>query len=333
MDYANLAQLSAPGQSPLTSGVVDAVGYQLWLNKANMQQEALRNMVPLADQAAQVEQQKAKEYMAGATGREDTIRLGNMNAAANLQGFDSAQELKALEEAAKKKDLREKLSGFFTELGKGGDAFVNAKDEVERANIVALHKGKEITAPDGRKYVIGTDPKKDVALFGFVGYARKHDPKLQVKRDVEDIKGVNKLDQIDAKGAIDLEIAKYKGAVAKQIADAKAAQAAGKPLTLSQREALMVEQLYPDPSDQAKYFFAKQQATVAAQKLEQSAGAAASVLGGQGVRVPPPQIVEPPVPSTPPAPKKQQFEVGKIYKDAKGNKAKYTEKGWEPIKE
>lgn len=333
MDYANLAQLSAPGQSPLTSGVVDAVGYQLWLNKANMQQEALRNMVPLADQAAQVEQQKTKEYMAGAAGREDTIRLGNMNAAANLQGFDSAQELKTLEEAAKKKKFQEQLSGFATELAEGGDAFVNAKDEAERASIVAQYKGKEITGPNGQKYVVGTDPQKDVALFGLVGYARKHDPKLQVKRDVEGIKGVNKLDQIDAKGAVDLEIAKYKGAVAKQIADAKAAQAAGKQLNLSQKEALMIEQLYPDPWDQAKYFFAKAQASVGAQKLEQSAGAANSVLSGQGVRVPPPQVIEPPVPSTPPAPKKQQFEVGKIYKDAKGNKAKYTEKGWEPIKE
>lgn len=334
MDYGTLAQLSSPGQSPLAGGIVDPLGYRRWSNLAQMQQESLQRAQPLAQMNLEQEQQKNAEFMAGGPGRMDTIKLGNMNAAANLGMFDESQAIKKLESAVKNRDLAAQLADYTKSIGQWGDAYVNAKTDDEKEQVYqSVPKG--IKLADG--YVFGTDPAKDKTLLFGAGKARASLPGVQVKRDTEEMKQAGALARLKTKGISDIEIANIKAQHAQNLQAARLANSQNKPLTASQAEAAAVEAVYGDDDEgKIKYWFTKNQTTGA---TAIAAGKAATVTGATGgnIQVQGPQVAEPPAPN-PTATKKPtsmneapKFEKGKVYQDAKGNKAKWNGTNWEPV--
>lgn len=193
MDYRTLAQLSNPGQSPLTSGVVDPIGYNRWQNLANMQQMALQRSIPLADMDLTAQTQKNKEYMAGAEGRENLIKYGNMQAADKIAGFDEEKVRERLQNAVKDAKTRKELSDFTADLEDQGPSFVQSKDDPETQDtILSAVKGRVIRSPDGKTYTMGTDKQRDRVLLTMAGLSRINDPKYTSKLEQEKVKAASK---------------------------------------------------------------------------------------------------------------------------------------------
>jgi len=318
MDFGTLANLSNPGTSPTVDGTVSSRRIHRWNTLNNTQLQALQGAKSLADLDLQKQQQATQEYMAGAQGRNDTISLGNLNAAANLKGFDEAQIRKKLEEKLKDSNIRAELEDFTKDIGQFGDGYINGTDE-EKQTILNSVKGRKLR----NGYVMGTDPAQDKTFLMSAGLSRKYNPKEQTKRDVaatnvagkislENLKNLNRQEQIELQGRIRGELA--------QASDArKAATTGGKPTGLGARFAQILDQ--HSGGDPQKWV----ETYIAAQTAGKLAGIDAAEAGLRlfNIDVPPTQLRPvPPAaqPATPQQPK--QIDTEQLFKRIKGTKVK-----------
>lgn len=254
MDLMQLAGASNPGQA-LPGMEWDQIRRYQNLNTIN--QSALQQAMPVAQSNAQRELQTNEEWNLAAPGRLDTISLGNKSAAANLDMFDETQAIKKMEMAVKNRDLAAQLRDYTKDIGQWGDAYVTAKTDEERAQVLAsVPKG--IKLADG--YEFGSDPAKDRTLLYGAGKARASAAGVQVKRDVEETKQAGSTARLIQKQVGDVGLAQLKGEIARELQDARLAQSQNKPLTASQAEALAVEKVYGDDEEgKLKYWYTKNQ--------------------------------------------------------------------------
>lgn len=343
MDYGQLAQLSSPGQSPLTSGIVDPLGYQRWQNLNAINQGAIKNSIPLAQTSAQMEQQKAKEFMLGAPGREDTISLVGKKAEAALKDFPEQQVREKLLKELEDDETRRKLSDYTADIAGEADAYVNAPDENSKQTILRSIQGKTIRMGPGKTHTFGTDPEKDKTLLMAGGMARASKPELMSKEKIASAKNET---------AIVLKAMTEAGLDVRQAAKLSSAEAVAKirlsekdkPLSDKQALVAYLDKMYGnDPATWLQeYSKFVQMNNAGIIKFGQEA----ALLGGFKKPDGSPKFpVEPPQPYTPapatrppsapvaaPTQQPPKFEVGKVYVDGKGNKAKFTANGWEPVK-
>lgn len=178
MDYANLMQLTAPGQDPY--GPVSAERVNRWetLNNANL--GAIPGATSLAQLGLEKEQQLTKEFMAGAPGRMNNIQYANKESAAKLEGFDKDQFIKRIEQDIKEASLRENYQNSLSGIMDVGSAYVNAKTPDEVKKIKDASKGRKLR----NNYVMGTDDTVDDAVLTAAGLVAKSDPKLVNKETV-----------------------------------------------------------------------------------------------------------------------------------------------------
>lgn len=338
MDYGTLAQLSNPGASPLQTnpGIVDIEGLSNHRNLAQMRLESLRSAQPLAAMDLEKQQQAQKEYMMGASGREDMVSLANMKAKNAPNEYTRDQMTKDLEHALKDTDLRKKLTDATEDIGGEGDAFVNADDATKRTIKDSL-RGKKLR----NGYVMGTDDAKDDQVLTVAGKVRASDPKLQVKRDVQGQKNEGALAVADVKGQWAQKTAAERNEVMLDIAKMRqasdAAKAANKPLSADQQFYESVKRIAG--GDDATIYALWSQYKAATQQAKTEAEL--ELMKKFNIKVPERPAQAPVIPgggAAAPAkatttPAKPKFEVGKIYTDKNGVKAKFTEKGWELVQE
>jgi hypothetical protein len=244
MDYRTLANAAAPGQSPLGSGIVDPVGYNRWLNLSNIQQQALQKAMPLADMDAQRQQQAMTEYMAGAPGRMNQTTLANMTAEAGVEGFPRAQARKKLDEELADAKRSAEMADFTKDIGQFGDAYINAQTPEEQEKIRKAVAGQKLR----NGYVMGTDPAKDDLFLYGAGKSRASAPSVQVKRDVEDKKGENRLTLENRKALNSKELVELRGRISSHLQSqrdaATNARSNNKPKSLSAAVAERLDQRY-----------------------------------------------------------------------------------------
>lgn len=251
MDYGTLAQLSNPGQTPLTSGIVDPLGYNRWMQMDSMQRNALQKAAPLAELSAQRAQQENTEYMAGVPGRMDKITLGNMNAAADVQDFDPKRANAKLEMAIKNKDLRMQMQDFTKDIAHFGNAFYGS-EPAEQDRMIREISQANLKMPDG--FVLGSDKDQGYERTRFylemAGKANANDPKLANARTIQGMKGDQAIGLANVKGQwAKLTAAERNTAmmdIAKMRADADKAKASNKKLTADQEMFQLARQLSGD---------------------------------------------------------------------------------------
>lgn len=297
MDYGTLANLSNPGQSPLqnNNGIVDIAGMMRWNNLANMQEQSLRSAMPLAAMDAQQQEQKMKEYMAGAPGRMDNINLSNMNAAEAVKPENVAmqQKLKQLETQLKTDQaLSKQLETQLSQVLPHGAAYKNA-DENGRKVIREQLRGKTLN-----NHTFGQDDIKDDAVLQAAGLIAHGQPKEQVKKDTEQIKQTGAMERLKAKGITDMQIAEFKANHARELQSARLAQQQNRPLTASQSEALSVDKVYGDDEEgKLKYWFTKNQLTGSTSVAAGKAATTSAITKG-AVPASGPMVEQPPKPRT-----------------------------------
>jgi len=339
MDYGTLAQLSNPGQNPIAGpGIVDIEAYSKYRNLANMRQESLRAAMPLAAMDAQKQEQATKEYMMGASGREDMVNLANMKAKNAPTEYSRDQMTKDLEHALKDTDLRKKLTDATEDVGGEGDAYVNG-DENTKAAIKAQLKGRRLR----NGYVMGSNDSQDDQVLTVAGKIRAADPKLVNKEKVQGLKNEGGLQIADVKGQWSQKTAAERNETMLEVQrmkqSADAAKAAGKPPTPEQQLFESVKRM-AGGDDAAMYaMWSQYKSSIQQAKIESEI----EFLKKYNIKTPDSRPAQAPVvpgggaPATSaPAttqPAKPKFEVGKVYTDKNGVKAKFTEKGWEIVKE
>lgn len=342
MDYSTLATLSNPGADPSkASGRYDSanpLAYALWLSKSRMHEESLKNAMPLAAQNAQMQQQKTQEYMAGAPGRMDEISLANMKAKAGVGNFNRDMALKNLEADLQDAEKRAKLADVTQDIAEDSDAYATG-DERLKNQIIQKNTGRKLR----NGYVVGTDPKTDDLLFTVAGKARAADPKLVNKEKVQGLKNEGGLQIADVKGQWAQKTAAERNETMLEVQrmkqSADAAKAAGKPPTPEQQLFESVKRM-AGGDDAAMYaMWSQYKSSIQQAKIESEI----EFLKKYNIKTPDSRPAQAPVipgggaPATAaPAttqPAKPKFEVGKVYTDKNGVKAKFTEKGWEIVKE
>lgn len=230
MDYGTLARLSDPGQAARGDRWGRIRRFQ---NLNNIQQQALHSSIPLAEMAAQRAQQEQTEYMAGAPGRMDQINLGNMTAAAGVKNFDRDQALKDLDAQLQDADKRAKLADVTQDIAGDADAYLTGDARLKN-QIIQKNQGRKLR----NGYTIGTDPNTDDMLFEIAGRARANAPTLVNKKEVEQLKGANRLTLENMKNLNDKEKIMLRGEITSRLqaqreAATKSAQQS-KPLNDSQ---------------------------------------------------------------------------------------------------
>lgn len=251
MDYSTLAQLSNPGASPIKASgrydVADPVAYARWLSMSRMQEESLKNALPLAAQNAQMQQQKTQEYMAGAPGRMDEVNLSNMKAKAGVANFDRDQAFEEAKKGLADAETRAKMADVSQDIAGDADAYRAAHergDERLKNQIVQKNYGRKLR----NGYVVGSDPNTDDLLFRVAGEARANAPALQNKLAVEDKKANTRISIENMKSLNQRELIELRGQIqgklqGDRIAAARASQQ-GKPLSSSQALAAHLNGLY-----------------------------------------------------------------------------------------
>ena len=248
MDYRTLADAANPGQFNLGSGLIDPLGRRRWRNLSNIQEQALQKAMPLADLDAQRQQQAIKEYMAGAPAREEQATLANMQTQASITNFKEDQARKKLQEQLQDSKIRTELADYTLDIGKDGDGYINAKDEEQKEALRISAKGKKVRLPNGSFYVMGTDEKQDRAWLMAAGLSRASAPGIQVKRDVEDKKGENRLTLENRKALNSKELVELRGRISSHLQSQRDAAANtrnnNKPKSLSAAVAERLDQRY-----------------------------------------------------------------------------------------
>jgi hypothetical protein len=277
MDYGQLAQYSQPGAA-LPGMEWDQIRRYQNLNTIN--QQALKASIPLAETNAQVEQQKAQEFMAGVPGRRDTINLSNMNAAEAILPENVARRkaLAQLEDAVKDRGLREKLNNQMSEIMPYGAGYRSA-DPAGKKKLLDSLKGKTLNG-----HTFGNNPVQDDLALEAAGIVAHGQPKEQLRRDLEQTKQEGAMARLKAKGITDMQIAEFKAKHQSEIEAARIALQKNKPLTLSQLEALDLALGRPNIEDRLEYHFTKPQYTGSVAIAGGKAATAARVLAGKGIQ-------------------------------------------------
>jgi hypothetical protein len=335
MDYGTIAQLSNPGQNPIAGpGIADIEAYSNYRNLANMRQESLKAAMPLAALDAQQKAQQNKEFMLGAPGRE-------AQAQDSLRTYNRDRFTKDLEHMAKNTELRNKIIESTENIAQDADAYFNGDEKVRKA-IIEQNRGKVMV----NGYRIGDDPIKDDQLFTARGAMRAYNPTLANKERIQGMKGVNALDVANVKGgwanATSAERNATMLAVEQMRQQANAAKAANKPLSADQQLFEYVKRLAGNDDEAVYALWSQYKAAQTQAKLENeaeflkkynikgptSAPAHAPIVPGGGMVNKADTKTEETKPET-----KSQYKIGTIYTDKNGVKAKWTEKGWQVIRE
>lgn len=254
MDFGNLAQLTNPSQSFFPQGVVDPLGYRLWMDKAKAYTNAIPGMQQEAAMNLAHQQQAEKEYMAGAPGRETLAEVANMDAAS----AKDQQPLKAEGNKWKLTNLRDdekaKAESLLRPVNEYADAWDTIRDKPDKHQaFFNMLKDQHIQLPNG--YVMGTDHAKDVAILDASRAVRENAPQYAVKRDVANISSAARLaiaatHETNANARANLA-AQVRVQTAQEALQARQAMANGRPLTASQSQALLIQQAFPnDPEAQ-----------------------------------------------------------------------------------
>lgn len=338
MDYGTLAQLSNPGQNPIAGpGIVDIQAYRNYQNLATMREQALQKAIPLADMSAQQEAQKNKEYMMGSQGREDMVNLSNLKAKNAPAEYTRDTLTKDLEHALKDADLRKKLTDATEDIGGDGDAYINGDEKTKQA-VLAQLKGRKLR----NGYVMGTDPVKDDQVLTVAGEVRRNKPEVKIKEVVQDKKNEGAYDVADLKGRWAQDTAANRDKTMLEIAKLKqateAARAANRPLSAEQQMFESIKRIAKG-DDSIIYALMSQYKSAQAQAKMENEAAFLKEYNIKGPKQAPthapiiPGVVSGASSTATAQPDKPKFEVGKVYTDKNGVKAKFTEKGWEIVKE
>lgn len=305
MDYGTLAQLSNPGQA----APGDRWGrIRRFQNLNNIQQHALQQSIPLAELAAQKEQQQHQEYMDAAPGRRDLITLGNKNAADKLESFDADKFAAKLKIDVTNAEQMAKLADTTQDFSGDADAYMQALDSGDerlRNQIVKKHEGRKLR----NGYVMGTDPNTDDMLLKVAGVARKYAPTMQVKRDVADTGAAAKVATTAMNNKTTLERQRIASASQQAIVQINAKAKENKPLSATE-QALMVafgdgKQIIDQEGASAVLQFKLQEKTGTTEmRLDNVNAQLAAILSGKGITAPEVTRPEPPAPIVrQPAPK------------------------------
>lgn len=328
MDFGTLAQLSSPGAAlPGMEGSM----VNRWHDMNNRQQYSLDQAIPLAENDALMNTQKTQEFMQGAPGRSAGINLGNMRAADAVTDYPQERAAKLRKDLITAAKDNKEVQDVFADITDLGNAYVNADDDAGKARILEAAKGRKLR----NGYVMGSEPERDKMLLDVAGEIGKSDPKLMSKERIEEAKLANKI-TVTAMQQAGLDGRLAATLTAKEaVARIKAAEAA-KPLNEGQGLVKYLDAEFGGNPRAWLEGYSQLKGYTASIKPNQQAGTAENLRAGKGLVVPRPEAVQLP-PSAPPAAPTQaptqtpQFEVGKIYQDAKGNRAKWNGKSWEPV--
>jgi hypothetical protein len=322
MDYLSLAQLAKPGARPYGEyggGTSAGLAYS---QDQMRYQEAMRRATALAEMQAQAEANKAEELALGKPGRLADIKRKNLeaeNALDTAQKYDAeARTLKAEGDAgAARQKLKDQAYAQHAELI---NAINDAETDEEVTQAIESYKMAGNSTKIGQADFATMGPKmaKKVATALFKG--KQKTPQDAQKKELEELKGQSKLviEKMKAHGAVTKE--QMRIAANKELAKLKA--------DLKPSLWKTLEEEYPDPMERLKagLVFATAPATTRA------AGDAAVVKAVTGGNV---NLPQPTPPALPPSSKDKpspKFKEGQVYVDKAGNKARYVNGKWEPVK-
>lgn len=249
MDYGTLAQLSSPGQTPLTSGIVDPVGYQRWMNLSDMQQQALQRAMPLAEMNSEQQALSHEAFKAAQPARMNQSTLANMNTASAIEAQPGEAELKQNTTKALNEEQKRKMADVLAPLGQFADAMDAAKTPEEQAQIWKAIDMQGITLPNGYK-LSSQDRETGMALLKASRGARENTPALSTKRDIAESTMAGKLANTNLNNASREKIASMlesgRNDRARQLNEIKQALTSSKPMNLSQGTYAYIQALYGD---------------------------------------------------------------------------------------
>lgn len=262
-DYTTLATVSNPGQSPfhapgMTPSLTDTIDY---IQKQKMNDTAMKGVQSLAELDLQKQQQANQEYMAGSSGRLDTIDTGNQMAAAAKQMAPGEIANKLLEQRNKHtEDENREIDLKLKPLDSAANAYMYAKNRGEDPTAAYQASLAQLQGTKIGPHVFGSDPKMDQALLEYNFNARRGNPAFDLKEDIANIGA-------DAKTAVAKEATK-RGITIEEMRDrtrlevqqltaqAAASRAAGKPLTPDQDFVLSIKDLNLSPHQKAEVYLA-----------------------------------------------------------------------------
>ena len=284
MDYGTLAQLSSPGQTPLTSGVVDPVGYQRWMNLSDMQQQALQRAMPLAEMNSEQQALQHEAFKAAQPARMNQSTLANMTTASAIDNQPGEAELKKNTTQALNEEQKRKMADVLAPLSQFADAMDAAKTPEEQEQIWKAIDMQGITLPNG--YALSSkDREMGTALLKASRNARENTPAFAVKKDIAAQSNEVKLSIAALKEAgLDARLSKNLS-VKETIARIKASEAA-KPLNEGQGLIRTLDAQYSPNSPEWLQAYTVAKSYAATIKPDQAAGTANSMLSGKGIQVP-----------------------------------------------
>ena len=316
MDFGQLAQLSNPGQ-PVQGDLWGQASR--WNTLNDMQINALKASIPLAELSAQQDVQKNKEYMLGAPGREDTARLANMNAAYAIkpENFDRKKAVERMEQELKQADIQAKFNDVTQDVAGFADAYNGAKTQEEKDRIVQRAKGAKLR----NGYVMGNNQEEDHAILEVAGKNRANQPGIQVKRDVAETAAGAHIGKANIAASSAITVAQLNNETRLAIAQVNAKARENKPLSVHEQALVTMygdgKQITDVEGAQKALEFELAKATAAGTvKQGQIAETMNNILGGNtqaampkqpGVPAPSPNAV--PSPKAPPSPNAKQGAV------------------------
>ncbi len=318
-EYMQLAQLMAPkmmGNAPMGAGAMAGLDFA---NQRNQQQTFLDKAAQMAELKAKMEAQKANDMAADAP-------------------------LKAMERQKKMLEMT------FASIGPYSNAWDAAKSPQEKQTILD-EISNDPNVPEGfRQKIKGAPSDKVDSLFKMARNAQFNTPQYAQKTGVEEVKGNKRIEQAQVKADVDIFKAMLNATTQKELqASREAAQARLKQmggtkegkqtinnLIAEYSKKAAEETITPQESEVLKMLMQQQinvgTATAKMQgDVKAAQGAALNIPGAVAPRVP--QAAQVPNKTAPaPATEKPKYVEGKIYVDANGNKAKYVNGKWEPVK-